>query len=210
MIELLKEVTRNLVLLLLLATFLEMLLPKSHLSRYIRFVVGLFVLLTILHPLTGLLDRQGTLRLPLGEPPQEQLEVMIKRGVLMGEYQQQTALLAAKERLEQQLEAMIYMVHGTDGVKVDLILENHRETGPRIKQAVILISWKDPQEPLATNRMSAIEPVLIGEGTGRRSEKEEPGDKANMEREQLREKVAGGISAYLGLDRSQILIDFAE
>lgn len=210
MIELLKELTRNLVLLLLLATFLEMLLPKSHLSRYIRLVVGLFVLLTILQPLTELLDRQENIRLPIREPPQEQLEAIINRGVQLGEQYKQTALHAAQERLEQQLEAMLYLAHGMDGVKVDLTLEHHEETGPRIKHAAILITLPSPQEPETGTRIAKVEPVLIGEEPNRKAVQKEPNTKIDMEREKLKEKVAGGVSAYLGIDSSLVLVDFAE
>ncbi|NLL19743.1 MAG: stage III sporulation protein AF, partial [Clostridia bacterium] len=100
MMEMFQELTRNLVLLLLLATFLEMLLPKSDLTRYIRLVVGLFVLLTILQPVLDLFDWQGNVSLPIREPPQEKVEALINQGIVFGEYQQATALQVAEERLE--------------------------------------------------------------------------------------------------------------
>jgi stage III sporulation protein AF len=49
---------QQLILMILLATFAEMLLPKNTLQRYVKSVLGLFILLTMLSPIFTLLQKQ--------------------------------------------------------------------------------------------------------------------------------------------------------
>jgi stage III sporulation protein AF len=49
---------KELILMILLATFAEMLLPKNTLQRYVKSVLGLFILLTMLSPIFTLLQKQ--------------------------------------------------------------------------------------------------------------------------------------------------------
>jgi stage III sporulation protein AF len=210
MMEMFQELTRNLVLLLLLATFLEMLLPKSDLTRYIRLVVGLFVLLTILQPVLDLFDWQGNVSLPIREPPQEKVEALINQGIVFGEYQQATALQVAEERLEKQVEAMLHLAAGIDKVKVDLTLANHRDTGPVITQALVLLTPEDWETSGAGTKIQEVETVVIG--------REQPAPTTLRVEQNVRlndyahlvERVTGGVSAYLGIDQSLIQVDLAD
>jgi stage III sporulation protein AF len=49
---------KELILMILLATFAEMLLPKSSLHRYVKTVLGLFILMAMLSPIFTLLQKQ--------------------------------------------------------------------------------------------------------------------------------------------------------
>lgn len=51
-----KEWVRNIFILLLALTFIEMLLPSSKMQSYIRFVFSLTIMASILTPLTWLLE----------------------------------------------------------------------------------------------------------------------------------------------------------
>ncbi|MCL1919056.1 MAG: stage III sporulation protein AF [Peptococcaceae bacterium] len=53
--ETLKGLVANLAFILLLATFLEMLLPNTSMRGFVRLVMGFFVIAAVLQPVTGLL-----------------------------------------------------------------------------------------------------------------------------------------------------------
>lgn len=53
--ESLQTLVRNLAIILLLASFLEMLLPNKSMKGFVKLVMGLFVISAILTPLTTLL-----------------------------------------------------------------------------------------------------------------------------------------------------------
>lgn len=61
---LLTDWVRNIVLVVLFASFLELLLPSSGMQRFVRVIMGLMILLTILNPVLDLLQNR-----PAGEIP---------------------------------------------------------------------------------------------------------------------------------------------
>lgn len=54
--EMMKEWVRNIFILILALTFIEMLLPDTRMQPYIRFVFSLTIMASILTPLMGLLE----------------------------------------------------------------------------------------------------------------------------------------------------------
>lgn len=54
--EIIKEWVRNVFILILALTFIEMLLPTSRMEKYIKFIFSLVVMATILSPLLILLE----------------------------------------------------------------------------------------------------------------------------------------------------------
>lgn len=201
-IKILGELIRNLVLLLLLATFLEMLLPKSTLSRHIRLVVGLFVMLTILQPIIHLFNWQGPIRLSIREPPYEETRAIVQEGLRLRNEQHNTALQFAERHLEQQLEAMIYLNLGVDKVYADLTLESRPDHEFVISQAKIIVSPLYEKNSGQGTQVKEVEPVVIG--------REQPEVKKSLEMEQLKERIQNGVSAYLGLDPAKIQVVFDE
>ncbi len=59
MLEMLTGVVRNLVILIIVATILELLLPRSHFRPFINMVVGLVLMLMLLAPVRALLRLPG-------------------------------------------------------------------------------------------------------------------------------------------------------
>lgn len=54
--EVMKEWVRNIFILIIAVSFIEMLLPSSRIQNYIRYVFSLVIMASILVPLTGLLE----------------------------------------------------------------------------------------------------------------------------------------------------------
>lgn len=201
-IKILGDLIRNLVLLLLLAAFLEMLLPKSTLSRQIRLVVGLFVMLTILQPILQLFNWQGPVGISITEPPSEETRAVVQQGLQLRNEQQKTALQIAKRHLEQQLETMIYLNLRVDKVHADLTLERNPDHEPVISQAKIIVSPADDQNSGQTRQIKKIEPVIIG--------REHSDTKNSKEMEQLTERIKNAVSVYLDLDQTKIRVFIEE
>jgi stage III sporulation protein AF len=55
--EILRGIIRNIVIIIVLATFLEMLLPSSTMKKYVKLVIGLFIIVTILAPVLSLINQ---------------------------------------------------------------------------------------------------------------------------------------------------------
>lgn len=58
MIEWISSWLQNIILIVLLATFVDLLLPNSDLQKYSKMVLGLLIMLTILSPLLDLFSNQ--------------------------------------------------------------------------------------------------------------------------------------------------------
>jgi stage III sporulation protein AF len=63
MMEALGEWLKQIILVVLLATFIDLLLPNRTMQRYVRLVVSLFILMTILAPVLQLLGSNANLRM---------------------------------------------------------------------------------------------------------------------------------------------------
>ncbi|MDR3288179.1 MAG: stage III sporulation protein AF [Peptococcaceae bacterium] len=62
--ETLRALVRHLVIILLLAVFVEMLLPNEAMRRFVRLLMGLFVISALLQPITALLHTPLTMDIP--------------------------------------------------------------------------------------------------------------------------------------------------
>ena len=51
----LSEIVRNVLVIVLIASFLELMLPEGTLRPFVRFAIGLFILIVVLSPLAGIL-----------------------------------------------------------------------------------------------------------------------------------------------------------
>lgn len=51
----LSEIVRNVLVIVLIASFLELMLPEGTLRPFVRFAIGLFILIAVLSPLAGIL-----------------------------------------------------------------------------------------------------------------------------------------------------------
>ncbi|MFZ3130513.1 MAG: stage III sporulation protein AF, partial [Desulfosporosinus sp.] len=60
----LQTLVRNLVVILLLATFLEMLLPNKSMRSFVQMVMGLFVISAVLAPITTVLHTPLEMEIP--------------------------------------------------------------------------------------------------------------------------------------------------
>ena len=107
MIEALGEIVRNVAIIVLLTSFMEMLLPNSSLQRFIKVIVGLFIMVTILNPILTFLKQDMVIsswqfNLPLRRngysSSSRSRSYDFQQHQIIGEYQ---------ARLEQQMEAMV-------------------------------------------------------------------------------------------------------
>jgi stage III sporulation protein AF len=106
----LNEWVKELILIILVAAFTDLLLPSHALQRYVRTVIGLFLLLVLLSPLYQLFQHRWNpsqwMQAALSDPTAEQVAIQPLSAII----QQSTVLKAANQKqakqiLERQLEA---------------------------------------------------------------------------------------------------------
>ncbi|MDR3270618.1 MAG: stage III sporulation protein AF [Peptococcaceae bacterium] len=65
----LQLLVRNLIVILLLATFVEMLLPSAQMQRFVRLIMGLFVIAAVLQPVNAFLHTPLAMDIPAWVTP---------------------------------------------------------------------------------------------------------------------------------------------
>ncbi|MHA6530710.1 stage III sporulation protein AF [Paenibacillus sp. BAC0078] len=127
---------RELILVVLMAAFVEMLLPSKSMERYARLVLSLLVLLTILSPIVSMLKGDATGELSLAMKQQEKdggllsgagkgagsLEKILADGRLLAAGAQEQSLKLAAEEVAGQMRDQIASSTGVQGAKVTVTL----------------------------------------------------------------------------------------
>jgi stage III sporulation protein AF len=147
MIASITEWVKGIILVVLFASFLELLLPSNSMQKFIRVILGLFIMLAILQPVIGVLEKTWT---------QEQLPVLAG---LSGNKLTDTEILNAASHaagrreqlardiytrdLSRQIRATILAIDGVADAKVTIAFEenNQQETKAvgKIKQVLVFI-----------------------------------------------------------------------
>ncbi|MGE5396093.1 MAG: stage III sporulation protein AF [Chitinophagales bacterium] len=123
--ELLGEITRNLLIIILIASFIEILLPDNTTQPMLRFVIGLFIILAILNPVAQSFFRHQNLEtlawdMPWNDDNQKYQEEGLK---LNGEIQQAGEQLM-QEKVEKQVNALASLVPGVETVKTKVKMDS--------------------------------------------------------------------------------------
>lgn len=143
--HILTEVVRNIVVVLLFTTFLQMLLPSHGMQRFIKVAMGLFVLISFLNPLLDFMNRVQ----------QEDLAVW--------SFQQANPhKINFRERVEQQIAAMLKMVHGVRDLEVKVQLAQNGTSMQRetIEEVLVTIEYgnreKAPRDSLNDEERGSV------------------------------------------------------
>lgn len=152
----LQTLVRNLAIILLLATFMEMLLPNKSMRGYVQLVMGLFVISAILSPMMSLLHLPMEMDIPAWTSVVvEDLPVLATEN--SGEKVGRDAVQEQyRQILVHQIEALALGVSGVKQVKVELKFQenNGRFTDqPHISQVTVkllqIVGTVQPIEPIA-------------------------------------------------------------
>lgn len=219
--QVLTEIVRNIVVILLLTTFLQLLLPSQSMQPFIKVALGLFVLFSFLNPLLQLVNRLN-----------------VEDSTANVVFEEKHTGMNFRQRTEQQIAAMLRMVTGIKDLEVRVQLERGgtnilRET---IQEIVVILEDNTEQaERRAEMRhqaVSANEP-MTGEATTNQASvrREEPNVKSAGERrvslvqpiqiqgssEQddpeitkgvFQEEIVYTICRYFGLRENQVRVQF--
>ena len=175
----LQTLVRNLAVILLLATFLEMLLPNKSMRGFVQMVMGLFVISAVLAPITTLLHTPLSMEIPAWTAtiPQDLPALAFEgQGAKIGRnaVQEQYRLI-----LNNQIKALVL---GTPGVKTAEVNVEFEEGGggfndqPKIKGVKIMLTS-------AKEEIQSVQPIIIDKSTL-------PAKTQSQRAEEVRERIA--------------------
>lgn len=188
----LQTLVRNLAMILLLATFLEMLLPNKSMRGFVQMVMGLFVISAVLAPITTFLHTPLSMEIPAWSAvtPQD-LPAIATEG-----QGTQAGRDAVQEQYRQILVHQIQaLALGTNGVTAAVVDIKFEETAGGVidqpKIATVRVSLTAAKEEIPP-----VQPIIIGQSTP------PPQTQSTSRAEEVCEK----ISTFMSLPKEKIIV----
>lgn len=190
--ESLKLLVRNLAIIILLASVLEMLLPNKSMQGFVKLVMGLFVISAVLEPITSLLHLSQSMSIPAWtEVRSQELPVLAgNKGLEIGRgaVQEQFKLI-----LENQIEALVLGIPGVEQVQAEIALassDGGLVEQPQVQSVHIKVNTSQ-------GKKEGVQPVTIGEGAE---------EKSSQTGSNLGESIKEKISVFLQIPRDRIFV----
>ncbi|MDX9872098.1 MAG: stage III sporulation protein AF [Clostridia bacterium] len=204
--EVLKELVRGIVLLIILTAFLDMLLPSNKMRPYLKMVMGLFILVSILNPLISALFQSRDLAALSWKPViagDSETQSIRQAGAELALKNQEQFLATYAGRLEAQMVSLVRIIEGVGEAEVKVELAEARKFGSYAGIKHIRVTLQNETVPNASAGIR-IEPVRIG--------KEAPATNSVPQREedlpeQVREQIKETLSRYFNVPPEQIIVN---
>lgn len=194
MIAIISTWIKEIILVVLFATFLEMLLPNSSMQKFIRVIVGLFIMLAILNPVIDVIQNRNALdQVPTISGNLDNSSAIVDQTHTMISKQEQLSVELYKKELAKQIRALVIAIEGVADAKVSVELDNNRPRQEAIKGIVIYI------QPGISSPVNHIEKVAIGKGT-------EPSLSTEVLKPQTSQKIQNSVSELLQIPKDKIEI----
>lgn len=179
MIAWIREWLTQVILIILLASFSELLLPSQAMQRYVRVVVSLFLLLTLLTPVFELFTRQwdaeqvlaeaqtaGLKNARTGVPDKAQpvlapLAAVLEDAEKLKSEQAKEAKRLAEEKLGQEMKAGLVRSTGIQARELAVTLEMDKTGSPVIGSVRVVLSHKEESPPPEAGEKSKVKPVAV-------------------------------------------------
>lgn len=163
MVEFLSLWLKKIILLILLATFIELLLPTSAMQRYVRMVIGLFVIMTIITPIFQFINKDWSpsemylqARMTSEGKGLEALSAIEQSGKGIQAQQQTQVQAVLKKQLEEQ---MAEQVQGKSGKYVKSVAVTLSELNQITDIQILLSDAKPSRSSPSVQPIKPIEPV---------------------------------------------------
>lgn len=189
--EVLAEIVRNLLVIIIISSFLEMLLPEGNTRPFVRFAVGMFVLIAILTPSLHYLYDNVSFPLSAWDDSLQGYEsdYIDHTGTRIQEQIKGQSDSLLQKKLEEQVSAVALLVPGVEDVQAELTLDQNGN--PRRLDLIVQSSGSS-----ATDGIRPVE-VLAG------AETENGRNKA-----EITSKMTKIITSLYGLEAGDIEIVF--
>lgn len=124
--DVLVEIVRNLLLIIIVSSFLELLLPEGALRPFVRFTIGLFVLIAILNPALSFLYDDHNFKIKMWDYREDlkMQEEILDNGNKINEQIADNGREVVKDKVQGQISAVVMLVEGVEGVETQVFMNN--------------------------------------------------------------------------------------
>jgi len=215
----LTDLVRNIMLIILLTSFLDMIMPSHSMQRFVKVVMGLFVLIALLNPILNLIDKEQELEAFVWQEEElyeAQFNSVLEQGEHLQKVNQEILWNTYQQKIEKQMETLILTVDGVEKAEVQVKLDQTVEKECReLFQEVFVSVGVSNKEEEKERGSEFIKQVKIDvdetkdkkKSTGFSSLQNSEDDWSNEE-QLLKLEIVKLISQYFGIKDKQINISF--
>jgi stage III sporulation protein AF len=171
LIAMLTDWIKYIIFVVLFASFLELLLPSSSMQRFVRVIMGLFIMLAILNPIIGVVQQYlaSTKQIPALSTNSENSISIINEANNIASEREKLSLELYKKELSQQMRILIMAIDGVAdaNVAVDIKAINKGNVTSVINSVVVYIK---PGISVKNAKVAAVAKISIGEENGKKEE----------------------------------------
>jgi stage III sporulation protein AF len=145
-VDTLAEIVRTVLVIIIVASLLELLLPESGLKSFVSFAMGLFVLIAILNPLLGIAFKDHDFKVELWDYKYDQdLEQdIVDKGLIINEQLYKTNNDLIQQKLQGQISAIAALVPGVQ--EVETIIDKESISSSERVRLVVRLEKREPPE----------------------------------------------------------------
>lgn len=184
------SVVKNLVVIVVIASFLEILLPNNSMRPFVRFTIGLFVILAILNPILSIFYSGRALETQAWDLPWEYNETggYEETGTEVNRDLQKAGSEVIKEKITQQINSLAILVPGVGDLETQVVMD--KEAGELSEVTLVIV------------------PTSAGSDDDGTIEAFSSQEQRNQEQEVINKKLISMMKNLYGLEEHQVVIKF--
>jgi len=209
--DIMRQLIQTIVVIVILAVFLEMLLPRGDMRRYVKMVMGLLIIVAVLQSVTGVINSNLLREIPdLTEAPSGYhpvpLEDIMAAGQSLTDANRQEAAQQYSRGIARQVMSLAAL--NNDLQVVDTSVQLHESTNEISSITVVCSSGatQPPAPPTKDNAGRDIQPVIIS--TTGKDKPGGPGVQPTASEMQAASDITGLVANFYNLRREQVKIEF--
>ncbi|MDD2372671.1 MAG: stage III sporulation protein AF [Syntrophomonadaceae bacterium] len=183
---------KNVLVIIILASFLEVLLPEGRVKPFVRFAIGLFIIIAVLNPVLNALFEQREFEINLWDykVSSEQEREILEKGNRINQQIVVSTEAGIKEKMEGQVSAVAMLVPGVKEVKTNATLNDEG----RLNKLDLTVRLEQSEHSQKGGEVN----VFLGEGDVPSAE----------DKKQIEEKMRGVINNLYGFQNLEINVQF--
>ena len=183
---------KNVLVIIILASFLEVLLPEGRVKPFVRFAIGLFIIIAVLNPVLNALFEQRKFEINLWDykVSSEQEREILEKGNRINQQIVVSTEAGIKEKMEGQVSAVAMLVPGVKEVKTNATLNDEG----RLNKLDLTVRLEESEHSRKGGEVNAF----LGEGDVPSAE----------DKKQIEEKMRGVINNLYGFQNLEINVQF--
>lgn len=186
------DIVKNLMIIIVMASFLELLLPNGRIKPFVRFAVGLFVLIAILNPCLNWLFHEKQYEISLWDYQLDQnlTEDVQAKGAQLQQNVMERRQAIIQEKVQGQINAVTSLVAGVNDVQTEVDIKSDGS----IKKIELTVRPVQNQKEGETSGIN----VFSGQSD----------DISETDKEQIENKILQVINNLYGVPNEAVSIHF--